>query len=177
MQEDTTLCSESPTVQLTAKQRKAHQRFGIDIKAATGLDLLPAPSNNGRLTSQCATCLKANNKTFKRNVKEKWVNHAKICSGLILLQKKSLLAPAQLSAEAQAFRMHVTGSMEKHRQNTCDAYVATYWVYKYKLPFTIGNKLKEKEVCLTLRQTLNLNSFDIFISCMHSCFQISNAWT
>jgi hypothetical protein len=86
IQEDTTLCSERPTVQLTAKQRKAHQRFGIDIKATTGLDLLPAPSNNGRLTSQCATCLKANNKTFKRNAKEKWVDHAKICPGLILLR-------------------------------------------------------------------------------------------
>jgi hypothetical protein len=114
IQEDTTLCSEGPTVQLTAKQRKAHQRFGIEIKAATGLDLLSAPSNNGRLTSQCATCLKANNETFKRNVKEKWVNHAKTCPGLILLREKSLLAPAQLSAEAQALRMHVTASICKH---------------------------------------------------------------
>jgi hypothetical protein len=164
------LCSEGLTVQLTAKQRKAHQQFGIEIKAATGLDRLPAPSINGRLTSQCATCLKANNRTFKRNVKEKWVNHAKICPSLILLREKSLLAPAQLSAEAQAFRMHFTASMEKHRHNTCDAYVTTYWVYKYKLPFTIGTKLKE--VCVTLSQSLNLIRFDFFISCIHGCFQI-----
>jgi hypothetical protein len=62
-EEDTTLCSEGITVQLfTTKQRNAHQRFGIDIRGATGLDLIPAPSNNGRLMSQCGTCLKANKK-------------------------------------------------------------------------------------------------------------------
>ena len=82
--------------------------------------------------SQCGTCLKANKKTFRRNVKEKWVNHAKVCPGLLLLREKSFLAPDKLSAEAQAFIMHVTAGGEKHRRNTCDAYVATYWVYKYK---------------------------------------------
>ena len=175
-EEDTTLCSEGITVQLfTTKQRNAHQRFGIDIRGATGLDLIPAPSNNGRLMSQCGTCLKANKKTFRRNVKEKWVNHAKVCPGLLLLREKSLLAPAKLSAEAQAFIMHVTAGGEKHRRNTCDAYVATYWVYKYKLPFTTGDKLKE--VCITLTVTLNLKIFDIFISSVLSSYQISIVWT
>jgi hypothetical protein len=82
------------------------------------------------------------------NVRERWEKHAKSCPGIMLLRKKLLLAPAQLSAEAQAFVMHVTAGGERHRQQTCDTYVLTYWLfkhklYKHKLPYTTGDKLRE----------------------------------
>ncbi len=47
------------------------------------------------------------------------------------------------TAEAQALVMYLTAGGEAHRKNTCDAYVLAYWLYKHKLPFTTGNKLRE----------------------------------
>jgi hypothetical protein len=41
-----TSCSEGTTLLPTKKQRNAHQKFALDIKGTTGLDLSPAPSNN-----------------------------------------------------------------------------------------------------------------------------------
>jgi hypothetical protein len=53
------------------------------------------------------------------------------------------LVPPILSAEAQNMVMHVTMGGDKHRKNTTDAYVTTYWIYKHKLTFTTGDKLRE----------------------------------
>ena len=169
--DSSTSCLGDTTLQLTPKQRNAHNKFAKEIKGATGLDLLPAPFNNGRMASQCSTCLTANKDTFIRNVTEKWVKHAKVCPGLLLLQKKSLLAPAQLSAEAQAFVMHLTSGGERHRQNTCDAYVLTYWLYKYKLPFTAGDKLKE--VCITHNPNRNPNPNNNLTSTFIVCIALA----
>jgi hypothetical protein len=53
------------------------------------------------------------------------------------------LSPPILSAEAQNMVMHMTLGGDKHRKNTVDAYVTAYWVYKHKLAFTTGDKLRE----------------------------------
>ncbi len=134
--EDSTHQSEGTALLLTTKQRNAHDKFARKIKETTGLLLVPAPCNNGRLTSQCSECLKnANATTVIRNVRDRWEKHAKVCPGLTLSRKHSLFAQAQqpLSAEAQAFVMHITAGGERHRQQTCDACVLTYWIYKHKL--------------------------------------------
>jgi hypothetical protein len=149
--EDSTHLSEGTALSLTTKQRNAHDKFAREIKDTTGLLLIPGPCNNGRLTSQCCECLKnANATTVIRNVRDRWEKHAKVCPGLMLSRKNSLFAQAQqpLSAEAQAFVMHITAGGERHRQQTCDAYVLTYWIYKHKLPFTTGDKLKEVDTIL-----------------------------
>jgi hypothetical protein len=70
-----------------------------------------------------------------RNVLARWISHAKSCPGL---GKTVMLAP-----EAQAFVLQCMAGGDKHRRITCDAYTTTYWVYKYKLPFTTSPKLKE----------------------------------
>ncbi len=116
---DAMSCGEGATLLLTKKQRNAHQKFALDIKGTTGLDLSPAPSNNGRMVSQCCTCLNANTTTFIRNVRERWGKHAKICPGIMLLRKNSLLAPAQLSVETQAFAMHVMAGGESVHEGVC----------------------------------------------------------
>jgi hypothetical protein len=63
----------------------------------------------------------------------RWESHAKNCSGL-----KSTIAP--LSAQAQTFVIQCTIGGEKHINKFCDAYVVTSWIYKHKLPFTLGPK-------------------------------------
>ncbi len=142
--------------------------FGSHIKSTTGLDLLPAPDRNGRSASQCGTCLVADptKLTFILNVTQKWNKHARSCPGL----KK--LVPPILSAEAQNTVMHVTLGSDKHRKNTTNAYVTTYWIYKHKLTFTTGNKLRE--VCLLV---CNATLFVITHVC--DCFAVTtyNRWT
>jgi hypothetical protein len=120
--------------------------FAKDIESQTGLKLLPAPERKGRSISQCGTCLTADPKrvTFKHNVKAMWIRHAKTCPGL----KK--LIPPTLSAQAQNMVMHMTLGGDKHRKNTVDAYVTAYWVYKHKLAFTTGDKLREVRTALRL---------------------------
>ena len=120
--------------------------FATDIESQTGLKLLPAPERKGRSISQCGTCLTADPKrvTFKHNVKAMWIRHAKTCPGL----KK--LIPPTLSAQAQNMVMHMTLGGDKHRKNTVDAYVTAYWVYKHKLAFTTGDKLREVRTALRL---------------------------
>jgi hypothetical protein len=44
--------------------------------------------------------------------------------------------------------MHMTLGDDKHRKNTVDAYVTAYWVYKHKLAFTTGDKLRELRTAL-----------------------------
>jgi hypothetical protein len=115
---------------------KAHVKFAMAVKAATGLDLKPAPAMCGRPASLCASCLTGSTEhTVMRNVLARWISHAKSCPGL---GKTVTLAP-----EAQAFVLQCMAGGDKHRRITCDAYTTTYWVYKYKLPFTTSPKLKE----------------------------------
>ena len=115
----------------------AHEKFASHIKSATGLDLLKADDRGGRAVSQCGNCRAVGHLTFWRNVTKKWVTHAIKCPSL----HKNLL-PAQ-PAEVEAFVMHVRLGGDKHRKNVCDAYATTYWVYKHKLAFTTGDKLRE----------------------------------
>jgi hypothetical protein len=135
-------------VEKTSTKRKytCMNKFGSHIKSTTGLDLLPAPDRNGRSASQCGTCLVADptKQTIILNVTQKWNKHAKSCPGL-----KKLVTPI-FSAEAQNMVMHVTLGGDKHRKNTIDAYVTTYWIYKHKLTFTTGDKLREVCVCISL---------------------------
>ena len=129
--------------QVSKRKRSAHEKFIKDMKVTTGLDLLPAPSINGRSVSQCGTCLAIKQTTLIRNQSKRWVAHGKKCPGLMTLRQNALLAPQKLTAEAQALVMYLTAGGEAHRKNTCDAYVLAYWLYKHKLPFTTGNKLRE----------------------------------
>ena len=129
--------------QVSKRKRSAHDKFIKDMKVTTGLDLLPAPSMNGRSVSQCATCLAINVITLIRNQSKRWVAHGKKCPGLMTLRQNAILGTQKLTAEAQAFVMYLTAGGETHRKNTCDAYVLAYWLYKHKLPFTTGNKLRE----------------------------------
>jgi hypothetical protein len=119
------------------RKLKAHAKFATAVKTATGLDLKPAPAMSGRSASLCASCFTGSTTTscVIRNVLARWINHAKSCPGLV---KTVTLAP-----EAQRFVLQCMAGGDKHRRITCDAYIATYWVYKHKLPFTTSPKLKE----------------------------------
>ena len=69
--EDSTHQSEGTALLLTTRQRNADDKFAREIKETTGLLLVPAPCNNGRLTSQCSECLKnANARTVIRNISQ-----------------------------------------------------------------------------------------------------------
>jgi hypothetical protein len=119
------------------KRTSAHAKFAKNIESSTGLHLLAADDRGGRAVSQCGHCLAVNHQTFFYNVTKKWVTHSKKCPGL---HKK--LLPAH-PAEVQAFVTHVRLGGDQHRKNLCDAYVNTYWIYKHKLAFTTGDKLRE----------------------------------
>ena len=139
----------SPTKEEVRSMKRKHTfalRFAEDIESQTGLRLLPGPDRNGRAVSQCGTCIAADPKrvTFMHNVKAMWIRHAKTCPGL----KK--LSPPILSAEAQNLVMHMTLGGDNHRKNTVDAYITAYWVYKHKLAFTTGDKLREVRTALRL---------------------------
>ncbi len=58
--------------------------------------------------------------------------------------------------------MHVALSGDKHRKNTVDAYVTAYWVYKRKLAFTTGDKLREVRPELLLLCSTMHDDDDIF---------------
>ena len=119
------------------KRTSAHAKFAKNIESSTGLRLLAADDRGGRAVSQCGHCLAVNHQTFFYNVTKKWVTHSKKCPGL-----HTKLLPAH-PAEVQAFVTHVRLGGDKHRKNVCDAYVNTYWIYKHKLAFTMGDKLRE----------------------------------
>ena len=93
---------------VTSNKRKYNRtltvqdNFAMQIKAATGLDLLKADDRNGRAVSQCGNCRAAGHLTYLRNVTKNWVTHSNKCPGL---HKKLLSAQP---AEAEAFVMHVT---------------------------------------------------------------------
>ena len=120
-----------------SRQAAAHEKFAIQIKAATGLDLLKADDRGGRAVSQCGNCRAVGHLTYWRNVTKNWMTHSNKCPGL---HKKLLSAQP---AEVEAFVTHVRLGGDKHRRNVCDAYATTYWVYKHKLAFTTGDILRE----------------------------------
>jgi hypothetical protein len=59
--------------QVSKRKRSALEKFIKDMKVTTGLDLLPAPSINGRSVSQCGTCLAIKQTTLIRNQSKSWV--------------------------------------------------------------------------------------------------------
>jgi hypothetical protein len=89
--------------------------------------------------------------------------HAKTCTGLLTLSQNAKCVPITLSAEAQAFRVHLTAGGESHRKNTCDAYVLCYWLYKHTLPFTTGDKLREVPLPLMLHYQSDATNINVFI--------------
>ncbi len=144
-----------PMTEKTKKRkRKAHEKFAAAVKARTGLDLHSAMDMGGRSASLCASCSASSGgkQTIIRNVMERWISHAKSCRGLVGVA----LAPEKLAPEAQAFVLRCMAGGDKHRKKTCDAYITTYWVYKYKLPFTTSPKLKE--VCSPKNPNPRLNN-------------------
>jgi hypothetical protein len=58
-------------------------------------------------------------------------------------------------------------------QNTVDAYVTAYWVYKHKLVFTTGDKLREVRPELLLLCSTMHNDDDIVDCCLfHSYYNV-----
>jgi hypothetical protein len=47
-----------------SRQATAHEKFAIQIKAATGLDLLKADDRGGRAVSQCGNCRAVGHLTY-----------------------------------------------------------------------------------------------------------------
>ena len=121
--------------QRAKRQKTAQTTFARDVKALTGLDLVPAEDKNGRRCSLCKTC----GTVTLRNVTARWQSHARSCTGL-----KSFRA--LLSAEAQVFVLQCTAGGEKHLNKLCYGYIVTYWLYKHKLPFAMGPKVHEVHV-------------------------------
>ena len=95
------------------KKRKwnEHRKFAPKIKDVTGLDLAPAPDKNNRSASYCMSCIESG-KMHINNVTERWMRHAKLCTGLLACQKQKLAPP--ISAQAQNFVMHVIAGGNTH---------------------------------------------------------------
>jgi hypothetical protein len=116
------------------------------------------PAKAGRVVSQCQSCLAADPKvvTYMYNVTKKWIRHAKTCPGL----SKSPV----LSREAANMVMHMMLGGDCHRQNSVDAYVTAYWVYKHKLAFTTGDKLREiRFTKINIHSSVSLQMFFCFV--------------
>ena len=97
------------------KKRKytEQKKFACKIKELTGLELEPAPDKNNRSANHCMSCCKgAKDKIHINNVTDRWIRHAKICSGLKASQRNNLAPP--LSGEAQNFVMHVVAGGDAH---------------------------------------------------------------
>ena len=168
--EDETNIMDNTHTQLTKRRQKGFEKFASEIKKVTGLDLMPAPSMyGGRAASKCATCSMVQKETIIVNVKKRWMAHAKTCTGLLTLTQNAKLVPITLSAEAQAFRVHLTAGGESHRKNTCDAYVLCYWLYKHKLPFTTGDKLREVPQPLLLHYQSHATNINVLHSPNRYC--------
>ena len=115
----------------------------MDVLEQTGLSVLNAGRLNSRQASKCTLC-----GTRMMNMMVRWKKHATKC----LLKSKgsntakpSLMMQVSVSNATQPtpFLLQINAAAELHRKRLCDTYLITYWVYKNKMSFTTGDKMKE----------------------------------
>jgi hypothetical protein len=49
----------------------------------------------------------------------------------------------EISKTPTTLVLHMTASADKHRKQLCDTYLTVFWIYKNKMNFTSGEKVKE----------------------------------
>jgi hypothetical protein len=78
-----------------------------------------------RPQSKCTQC-----NVVHINVRDWWIRHAKsTCT--------------KSNTQVEVLRRALTAGGATHIRRNCDAFVIVYWIYKNKVPFTHGSKIKE----------------------------------
>jgi hypothetical protein len=82
------------------------------------------------------------------NMMVRWKKHATKC--LLTSKGSNTAKPSQTmqvsvsnATHPTPFLLQINAAAELHRKRLCDTYLITYWVYKNKMSFTTGDKIKE----------------------------------
>ena len=147
------------------RQRKNRQRstepFRDLLLSKYGLQVVDGGKNiKMRPQSKCTQC-----NVVHINIRDWWIRHASTCTST--------------NKQVEVLRRALTAGGTAHIRRNCDMFVIVYWIYKNKVPFTHGSKIKEVRsfllVCFPYQvayfHTLHLTTS--FSYCNHSIVWIN----